>query len=222
MASSERVAEQRGAERVIAADRAVGVRPWSLGSFDTGTRKPMAAPKPAEPERVAASHLPTAEEVEAMEQQARAEGYAAGLAEARVENERFAAMMAGVDQSISRLERDMAGTLLQLAVDLARQVLRESISVRPELILPLVEEALAGIARGASVGALHLNPADLPLVEERMGEALAHAGWKAFADESIMRGGCRVKFEGGEVDATIDTRWDRVMSQLERDDAWLV
>jgi predicted Zn-dependent protease len=88
--------------------------------------------------------------------------------------------------------------------------------------LPLVEEALSGLARGAQPGALHLNPADLPLVEERMGDMLAHAGWKPFADETIERGGCRVKFDGGEVNATMKSRWDRIVGQLDRDDAWLV
>lgn len=208
---------QRVHERVITADRAVGVRPWTIGNFDpTGQR---ATPKPV---RVAAEHLPTADEVDDIGKRAHDEGYQAGLAEARVGNAELARTLEGMSQAIGRLERDMASSLLRLSIDLARQVLRESIAVRPELILPLVEEALSGIARGAQPGALHLNPADLPLVEERMGEMLAHAGWKPFADETVERGGCRVKFDGGEVDATMGSRWERVIGQLDRDDAWLV
>ncbi len=208
---------ERASERLIAADRAVGVRPWTLGSFDSVARPKAPAPAP----RVAAEHLPTAAEVEAIVHQAREEGYRAGLAETRADTERAVALLSQLSRSVARLERDMAGSLLTLAIDLARQILRESISVRPELVIPLVEEALAGIARGSAVGALHVHPGDLALVEERMGDALAHAGWKAFADDTVERGGCRVKFDGGEVDATIETRWNRVMSQLERDDAWL-
>jgi len=216
MASSD-LPVDRGHERVIAAERAVGVRPWTIGNFDpTGQR---ATPRPA---RVTAEHLPTADEVEDIAKRAHDEGYRAGLAEARASNAELASTLAGVTQAVGRFERDMAASLLKVAIDLARQVLRQSIAVRPELIVPLVEEALAGLARSTQPGALHLNPADLPLVEERMGEMLAHAGWKPFADETIERGGCRVKFDGGEVDATMKSRWDRVIGQLDRDDAWMV
>jgi flagellar assembly protein FliH len=100
-------------------------------------------------------------------------------------------------------------------------VIREGISVRPELIVPVVSEALSGIARTADPGGLHVNPADLPIVEERLGDALAHAGWKPFADERVERGGCRVEFTGGQVDATIAVRWNRLMARLERRDDWL-
>lgn len=203
-------------ERVIAADRAINVKPWTLGGFDGPPRsQPMPAP------RVVAEHLPTADEVHAIGERAREEGFAAGLAEGRAVNERMASLVASLSTSVGRLERDLAGTLLTTAVDLARQVLRASIVARPELILPLVEDALAGIARGAATGALHVHPDDLAIVEEHMGDALTHAGWKPFADAAIERGGCRVKFDGGEVDATIATRWERVMSQLDRSDAWL-
>ncbi len=202
------------ARRVIAADHAVDMRPWTIGAFDAGGRKPA-------PRRMTAEHLPTADEVAAMESSARDDGYRAGLAEARAGNERIATMVDRFGTAIGRMEREMAQAVLQLAVDLARQVVRETIAVRPEILVPLVHDALAGIARTADAGAVHVHPADLPIVEERIGDALAHAGWKPFADESIERGGCRLAFSGGEVDATVATRWSRVMAQLERDDAWL-
>ena len=61
-------------ERVIAADRLTGVQPWNIGAFDAGGRKPAAG-------RVRAEHLPTADEVVAIEGMARDEGYRAGFAE---------------------------------------------------------------------------------------------------------------------------------------------
>jgi flagellar assembly protein FliH len=115
----------------------------------------------------------------------------------------------------------MAQSLLKLAIDLARQVVRESIAVKPDLLIPVVNEALSGLARTADPGGMYVNPADLAMLEERLGDALAHAGWKPFADERVERGGCRLEFAGGQVDATVATRWARVMSQLERQDAWL-
>lgn len=221
MASSEHAtrvpqAAERVSNRVIARDRLVGVQPWTIGGLDGA-----AGAKPAEDRRVRAEHLPTVDEVAAIGKQAYDEGYQAGLAEARDSNERLAALVAGIADSVGRMERDMAQTLVKVAVDLARQVVRESIVVRPEILVPLVSEALSGIARTVDPGAVYVHPADLPIVEERMNEALQHAGWRAFGDETVERGGCRLEFAGGQVDATIATRWERVMAQLERDDAWL-
>ena len=115
----------------------------------------------------------------------------------------------------------MAQAIVKLAVDLARQVVRESIAVRPELIVPIISEAIGGIARSAEPGGIHVHPDDLAIVQERLGDALEHGGWKAFADERVERGGCRVEFAGGQVDANVAVRWQRVMAQLDRQDAWL-
>ena len=220
MASSESMASphapERLSNRVIAADRAIGVQPWTIGGFD-GERPARSADQ----QRMRAEHLPTVDEVSAIERQARDEGYRAGLVEGRETSERLAALLAGVSESVARMEREMAKTIVQVAVDLARQVVRESIAVRPEILVPLVSDALAGIARTVDPGAVYVHPSDLPMVVERMGDALAHAGWRPFADEQIERGGCRLEFAGGQVDATVATRWARVMAQLERNDAWL-
>lgn len=222
MASSDPIAaaaahpHERASNRVIAADRALGVQPWTIGGFDATVEVHSPDDK-----RVRAEHLPTVDEVSAMHRQAHDEGYRAGLAQARDDQQRLATLVDGVAQSVARMEREMAQTLVKVAVDLARQIVRESIAVRPELLVPIVNDALAGIARTVDPGALYVHPSDLPLVQERLGDALAHAGWRPFADDEIERGGCRLEFAGGQVDATIATRWTRVMAQLERHDAWL-
>ena len=218
MASSEPTATspERASDRVISADRVVGVRPWTIGGFDG------ASPRAPDAKRVRAEHLPTVDEVAAIGNKAHDDGYRAGLAEARESNQRLVALVDGLSASVARMEREMAQTIVKVAVDLARQVVRESIAVRPELLVPLVNDALAGIARTVDPGAVYVHPDDLPLVVERMGDALAHAGWRPFADEQVERGGCRLEFAGGQVDATVATRWQRMMGQLERDDAWLV
>lgn len=214
-------AHERASNRVIAADRVVGLQPWTIGGFDAVDADAATAATAPDDARVRAEHLPTVDEVAAIQAQAHEEGFRAGLAEARDDNQRLTTLVEGVAQSVARMEREMAQTLVKLAVDLARQVIRESIAVKPELLVPLVNDALAGIARTVDPGAVYVHPSDLPLVEERLGDALAHAGWRPFADEKIERGGCRLEFAGGQVDATIATRWSRVMAQLERHDAWL-
>jgi flagellar assembly protein FliH len=221
MASSDTTTRPHQAEScIIAADRVVGVQRWTIGGLD-GANANAARATPQQSQRVVADKLPTADEVASIEEQAREEGLRAGLAEARAGNERTAALLAGVPVAVARMEREIADAVVKLAVDLARQIVRESLIVKPELIVPVVSEAIAGIARSAEPGGIHVHPDDLPVLQERLGDALAHGNWKAFADERVQRGGCRVEFAGGQVDASIATRWERVMAQLDRKDAWL-
>jgi len=43
----------------------------------------------------------------------------------------------------------------------------------------------------------------------------------AVEDEQIERGGCRVKTEASDVDATLQGRWGKVVATLGRNDEWL-
>ena len=51
--------------------------------------------------------------------------------------------------------------------------------------------------------------------------ALATLPWKIVEDAQIERGGCRLETPTTEVDATLETRWRRVVASLGRDDSWI-
>ncbi|WP_369751602.1 FliH/SctL family protein [Pandoraea sp. B-6] len=53
-----------------------------------------------------------------------------------------------------------------------------------------------------------------------MGAELRAAGWTVRADSTIERGGCKAEAASGEVDATVATRWQRVMAALGKDLPW--
>ena len=65
-----------------------------------------------------------------------------------------------------------------------------------------------------------LNPEDVTLVEAHVGAELQAAGWTVRADPAIERGGCKAEAASGEVDATVATRWQRVMAALGKDLPW--
>jgi flagellar assembly protein FliH len=159
--------------------------------------------------------------LEAIQQQAHDEGYQAGSERARAEGERLQQLAQHYSQAIATVEESIAEDLLSLALDIAKQLLREALIVKPELILPIVREALASLSEPRQNPVLLLNPADLELVTLRMGDLLAIEGWKVLADERIEAGGCRVESANGEVNATLATRWQRIISTLGRDHAWL-
>lgn len=66
---------------------------------------------------------------------------------------------------------------------------------------------------------IHLHPDDTALIREYLGEQVAHMGHRLIEDDAISRGGCLIEASGSELDATVETRWKRILSNLGRDDA---
>lgn len=202
--------------------------------------EPAAAPTTAD-----GIPLPTAEEIERIHNDAyatgleagreaghaegRAEGFEAGhaeglkkgMTEARAEAEKFMRLADNLRQSLGQLDQEVAEDLLSLAIDIAGQVIRQSLRVRPELLLPVVREALASLPPHHGHPALHLHPSDAALVRNHLGEQLTHNGWRIVEDDTVTTGGCRVTCGASEVDATIETRWRRVLDSLGSSGEWL-
>lgn len=221
---------------------------WELAAFDEAEQAARAAanavqPDPAvpppepEPPPEPAPPLPTAEEIERIHQEAHAAGYAegqaaghadghaagyaAGLSEARAEAERLMALGDNLRQHLQALDQEVAEELLAVAVEIASQVLRQSLRLQPELLLPVVREAMAALPLHHAHPALFLNPADAALVRTQLGEQMAHKGWRIIEDTTIDTGGCRIEAGTSEVDATLSTRWQRVLDTIGTRSDWL-
>lgn len=155
-------------------------------------------------------------------------GFDAGVAHANAEHEererqagaalgeRIAALVEDCRQRLDAIERDAADAVVDLALEVARHALRATLAVRPETIVPIVQEALAGVFDESVRMHLHLNPSDEALVREELGARLAQSNCEIVADASIRPGGCRIETPRAEVDATLETRWRRTLAALGR------
>ncbi|MES2354470.1 MAG: flagellar assembly protein FliH [Pseudomonadota bacterium] len=205
--------------RFIPKDQTTDFKRWEIGSFDSSGKRPAPATPPPPPSEEI--KLPTAAELEAIQQQAYQEGYQAGLKQAQMEGEQLRKLSLSFTQSINEIEKSVAEELLTLSLNIAKQVLREALAVKPELVLPVVREALHSLSEAQQNNILRLNPADVEVVTRHLGDELNVDGWRIIADEQIEAGGCRVESANGEVNATLATRWQRIISTLGRDDGWL-
>jgi len=201
---------------------------WELPAFDM-----------AQVAEVAPVTLPTAAEVEQMHQQAREEGYQAGYAEgaqqardeeqiarneaqaARDEAQRLAGIIGALEQELQRVDQQVAQNLLDLAMEMSRQMLQQALKVKPELLLSVVSEAIGELPHFSQHAHLVLHPADAELVRAKMGEQLDHTGWKILEDAQMGRGGCRVETAHSQIDASLETRWKRIVSSIGQDTSWL-
>lgn len=184
------------------------------------------APAPVEtppPPPVPAVHLPTVEEVERIHDEAHKEGYAAGYEEGtargRMEALRLNTLVENMDTALTGLDGEVAEELLTLAIEIARQMVRREFRDKPGSVVDIVREALQQLPQNHAM--IHLHPEDATLVRSYLGEQLAHVGNRIIEDERIAQGGCRIEAAGSQIDATMQTRWRRIMENLGRGDtAW--
>jgi flagellar assembly protein FliH len=185
---------------------------WELNSFDT-------------PEKRGAVSLTTAAQVEKIHQQAQRDGYEAGLKEGRqfaaAQAQRLAAVATAFTCEIAELDQQLAQQVLDVALDVAQQMLRGALAAKPQLILPLILDAIRSLPVLGEQRRLRLHPEDALLVRELAGASLSTAGWAIVDDTTITRGGCVAATSHGEVDATLNARWRRIVGTLGRESHWL-
>jgi flagellar assembly protein FliH len=126
-----------------------------------------------------------------------------------------------VSETLLRLDQEMAPEMLDLALGIAKQMLRQALHVRPELLLPLVQEAINSLPQASQHPRLILHPQDAALVRSYLEAELALGHWQVVEDSQIQPGGCRLETSQSELDATLESRWRRVLESLGKNGDWL-
>lgn len=144
------------------------------------------------------------------------EGYAAGQEMAKTEAKRLHELTLAMPTALRTTERELADLLLTLALDIARQVVRQELTVSPQPILALVRELMQSEPSLNGAPRLLVHPDDMSLINQYLADDLQTAGWQLRSDPAITRGGCQVQANSGELDATLETRWQRVATALGR------
>lgn len=144
------------------------------------------------------------------------EGYAAGLAQAQEQAQALRTLLLALPAALRVAEREVADDLLTLALDIARQVVRHALPAEPQAMLTLVRELLHTEPALSGTPRLLLHADDVALVQQHLADDLQTAGWRIRTDPTITRGGCRVHAASGSLDATLETRWERVAAALGR------
>jgi flagellar assembly protein FliH len=201
---------------------------WEMASF--GDHRPS-----AQPARVVAPvvELPSEETLAAIREQARQEGYEAGKnagyadglaigrAEAAKELEHLQAIALEFGSAVGHADEAIAGDVLDLALHLAKGMLRTALEIKPELVIPVVREAIEYLPVLHQPALLILNPADAEIVRGAIGEELDKGGWRVVPDPAIARGGCKIDTATNQIDAQAASRWDRLTHALGKNLEWL-
>ncbi len=140
-----------------------------------------------------------------------AEGLAAGLAAASAHAEQLRMLAAALPAALQRAEGELGQAIVALALDVARKVVHRTLQTEPEWVLALAQDLLHTEPALQGEPRLLLHPDDVALVKNSLGNELQAAGWQVRADDSLGRGSCRVRSASGEMDASLETRWKRVV-----------
>ena len=123
-------------------------------------------------------------------------------------------VVAALDTELGALEQQLASSVARVATELARQVVRSELSMRPALVAQVAREAVNAVLMSARQITVMLNPDDHALVAAGCEEALSARGARLLSQPSIARGGCRVESDAGVIDARIHARWTQATHAL--------
>jgi flagellar assembly protein FliH len=148
----------------------------------------------------------------------RQEGIAAGQQAAFAQRAQTAQQLERVlDQLRARfaeLESAGADRVLDLAVMLAAQVLRREVQTDCDALLPPLREAIAAVIDQNTHPRVHMNPQDHALLRDELEADGLFRGCRFIADPAVTRGGCRVDTAQCEIDATLESRFARVLAAV--------
>lgn len=216
---------------------------WELASFDetpTGGHAPIHAEEPPPPpDAVPPAPTFTEEEIAELRDAARREGYATGEkagfeegyaaghgkgeAEAmelgRTAAGALAAATGKFEQQLGELDNAIADEIVALATEIAREVIRQTIALKPETVVAVVREALTHLP--VQHATIHLHPEDASLTRSYAGEQLTHSGHRIHEDPKLARGDVVIEAGGSQLDATVATRWRRVLDGIGQSTPWL-
>lgn len=156
------------------------------------------------------------------ERRAHERGVAEGRAEGRrsllAERAQHAREVAGVLDELrgrfAELESEGAEQVLALALAIARQVVRREVEVDRAAVLPALREAVSAVIDQQAHPRVHLNPQDHEHLRAELEADGMLRGCRFVPDAAVRRGGCRVETASTDVDATLETRWQRVLDAV--------
>jgi flagellar assembly protein FliH len=208
---------------------------WQMDALDEPS--PLAAgPRPDQQSTPpSAVVLPTVEQIERINREAQQEGYTAGYEigmkagheagyeigrrRAAEEAASLQALLSGFSQALAQADQNISNELLALALELSRQMVREALRVKPEIMLAVVREIIRGESAFGQSPQVSLHPDDAALVREHLSQELGDC--VISVDPQLERGGCRIRTGNSHVDATLQSRWQRIAQALGQNSGWL-
>ncbi len=209
------------------------LRLWTTPYFDENER-PQEIVEPEIIEEEPPAPTLTVEEIEAIQKQAHAEGFALGKQEGyqagfvegskkgydenvhliEVRTNQLVSLLESFATPFKQLDDSVEKALADLSIKIAKQILHREIELDSGQVTAAVKAAIAALPIASQNVKLYLNPEDADLVSFNLGLGESPSAWTIIEDASITRGGCKVETEISHVDATVENRLNAVLESM--------
>lgn len=154
-------------------------------------------------------------------EEARAEGLAAAqkdvderLARLDAQGRQLANALELLARPLARLDADVESQLAELAIAIARQLLRRELKSDPSQVIAVVRETVGLLPAAARDVRVSVHPDDAALIRERLVVPQTPQGWTLLEDPLLARGDCRVATDTAQIDARTEARLNAAIAQL--------
>jgi flagellar assembly protein FliH len=161
-----------------------------------------------------------------IEKEAYEKGFAQGekdgleLAQKRFEPvlDSFRQILEGMDRLHRDLYKDHEREMVQLIFAITRKILRHDLPLPEAVIKETLRAAFQYVIEPRKI-AIHLNPKDHQYLLSHpddlpWGQNAEMSGTKIVPDPSITRGGCFLETSFGDIDATLESQLDQIISMM--------
>jgi flagellar assembly protein FliH len=177
---------------------------------------------------------PTANEMQSLHKDAYNEGFEMGRKEGCVQGHTEGSTKAAAESKqlfqklelifnalakpISQLDDELESSIVELALVIAKQVVRREIKLEPGEIVAVVREAVRALPISARNPTIYLHPEDMQLVRHALSLGDDDKAYRLEEDILLTRGDCRVETETSYIDASIEARLSAVAVSMLGDD----
>lgn len=220
-------------DRFIPGEEIKDVAQWQFGAIDTAAQLLQAQVQARQAQEELA-------ESAAQQQQAYQEGYAAGVVQGKLQAEQalqeqmraflanqadasarqLAQLFESAQRQLQAAEQTLAQGLLDLACEVARQVLRRELAVDTQAVLPVLKEAMTLLQAEQKTAVVNLHPSDLTALGELIQAEFSGLGMTLRADATLQPGDCVLESAGTVIDGTVHKRWQRTVAALGLSSSW--
>ncbi|MEE9494467.1 MAG: flagellar assembly protein FliH [Gammaproteobacteria bacterium] len=201
--------------RVIPSEELQGCESWQLPEMGM----PISAS--SIPESKPDQQLLTAGELEDLQEEARQEGYiqgleegrSAGLREMQERAEQLQGLIKVLDKPFEQLDETVETQLVQLAMIVARQMVRRELKTDRQQVIAVVKESLRALPVASRHIQLVLHPEDASLVREEL-LMEEEQNIQVIEDPVQTRGGCQVLTKTSLIDATVESRLNAIIANV--------
>jgi flagellar assembly protein FliH len=167
----------------------------------------------------------TPEEATAALERLQQQAWDAGMSQARADidalqqqllaqHRAFESAIAAVAEPLLALDEHVRTQLTELAIVIARHVLRRELRMDPAQVIAIVRDTVGLLPAATPDVRVVMHPEDAALLRDKLSLPQGEGAWTLFEDPTVSRGGCRVTAGVSQIDARVESRMAAVISAL--------